>query len=116
MTTDTYTSFQDASAENRRLLLQEELILEVTEALARSLKKAGIQRQELAERMGKSKGYVSQILSGGKNLTLRTLADVADALDSRVEFVIRKRAGKAERKTRSLGVKKFDSVPRVSAG
>jgi len=83
---DRYTLFKTSSEENRRLLLQEELILEVTEALARALEEQGLQKQELAKRLGKTKGYVTQLLSGGKNLTLRTLAAVADALGRSVQL------------------------------
>lgn len=63
-----------------RLLAQEELILEVTETLCALLEKEGVSRAELARRLGKSKGFVSQLLGGGRNLTLRTLADVLGAL------------------------------------
>jgi transcriptional regulator with XRE-family HTH domain len=80
----TYESFRDASTTQRRLLRQEELILEVTEALADVLQKHAITRTELAHRLGKTKGFVSQLLSGGRNLTLRTIADIADALGYRL--------------------------------
>jgi transcriptional regulator with XRE-family HTH domain len=72
------------SADARRLLRQEELILEVTEALAGALQQSGTSKVELAKRLGKSRAFVSQVLSGGRNLTLRTIADLADALDCRL--------------------------------
>ena len=72
--------FERSSTENRRLLKQEELILEMTEALSAAIKEAGITRSEVAKRLGKTKGFVSQVLAGGRNLTLRTIADVADAI------------------------------------
>ena len=37
-------------------------------------------------RMGVSPGRISQILGGGENLTLRTLAALATALDARFDF------------------------------
>ena len=54
-----------------RLIAQEELIIEVTETLCELLEKEGgkISRKELAERLGKTKGFVSQLLNGGRNLT-----------------------------------------------
>ena len=58
--------------EFRKLLAQEELILEVTEVLCGLLEQEKISRKELADRLGKSKGFVSQLLNGGRNLTLRT--------------------------------------------
>jgi plasmid maintenance system antidote protein VapI len=67
-------------------LRQEELILEATEALARALQSSGLTQSELAGRLGKTEGFVSQILSGDESLTLRSLADVADALGCRVQI------------------------------
>lgn len=64
-------------------LRQEELILEVTEVLTRALSDGGLKQSELAERMGRTKGFVSQLFAGGRNLTLRTLSDVALALGLR---------------------------------
>ena len=40
-------------------------------------------------RMGVSPGRVSQVLSGGENLTLRTLVSLATALDGRFEVQFR---------------------------
>ena len=70
----------------RRLLNQEELILEVTEKVCEVLEKAGVSRQELARRMGRSKGFVTQLLGGGRNLTLRTLADISFALGRKLRL------------------------------
>jgi transcriptional regulator with XRE-family HTH domain len=80
-----YRRLEESSVQARRLLRQEELILEVTEAVTAALDRAEVTRTELARRLGKSKGFVSQILAGGRNLTLRTIADVADALGECVQ-------------------------------
>ena len=72
--------FEQSSTESRRLLNQEKLILEVTEALSEAIEKRGLTRSEVAKRLGKTKGFVSQLLAGGRNLTLRTVADIADAI------------------------------------
>lgn len=72
--------FGRSSTEGRRLLKQEELILEVTEALSAAIEERGLTRSEVAKRLGKTKGFVSQLLAGGRNLTLRTVADIADAI------------------------------------
>ena len=54
--------------------------MEVTETLCELLEKEKISRKELADRLGKSKGFVSQLLNGGRNLTLRTVADILHVL------------------------------------
>ena len=63
-----------------RLVRQEELILEVTERLVEALREKGVTKTELARRLGRTPGFVSQVLGGGRNLTLRTISDVAAAL------------------------------------
>lgn len=69
-----------------RLLRQERLILDVTEQLAGALENNGVTRAELARRMDRTPGFVSQVLGGGRNLTLRTIADIAAALSLRPSF------------------------------
>ena len=81
-----YQEFEASSVENHRRLRQEELIFEVTEMLCEALETGKISKSELASKLGKSKGFVSQLLAGGRNLTLRTLADIADALGCRTRF------------------------------
>lgn len=66
-----------------RLVRQEELILDVTETLTQVLEAAGVTRAELARRLGRSPGFVSGVFGGGRNLTLRTVADIASALSVR---------------------------------
>ena len=48
------------------------------------LKEKGISQIELAEKMGKSKQYISNILTGGKGMSIATLVEIAKILD--VEF------------------------------
>jgi transcriptional regulator with XRE-family HTH domain len=87
-----YDSFEASSRENRRLQRQEKLIVEVTEAIAKVLNESNISQAELARRLGTTKGYVSQLLNGGRNLTLRTLADVSDALHCVVDVCLKDQA------------------------
>ena len=46
-------------------------------------------RADLASRMGVSPGRISQVLSGSENLTLRTLASLAVALDGQFELELK---------------------------
>jgi transcriptional regulator with XRE-family HTH domain len=68
------------------LLRQEELFVEVTEKICEYMERENVSRSELAKRLDVSKGWITQILSGGRNLTLRTLSDVADALGYEVKL------------------------------
>ncbi len=63
-----------------KLWHQERCIFETTERLCELMELHGISRSALAKRLGKSKGYVTQLLDGTANMTLRTLSDVYLAL------------------------------------
>ena len=67
-----------------KLMAQGDLIMEVTETICELLEKEKVSRKELADRLGKSKGFVSQLLNGGRNLTLRTVADILHVLGYKV--------------------------------
>jgi transcriptional regulator with XRE-family HTH domain len=70
-----------AASEAQQTHREEELIRQVTETIYDMMKKKRVTKAELARRMGRTNAYVSQILSGDRNLTLRTIADVALALE-----------------------------------
>jgi transcriptional regulator with XRE-family HTH domain len=58
-----------------RLFQQERAIYEVTELIESVMAELGVTRAELARRLGKSKGWVTQLLDGEANKTIRTVAD-----------------------------------------
>jgi transcriptional regulator with XRE-family HTH domain len=66
-----------------RLVRQEELILDVTNRLTEALEQAGVTKAELAKRIERSPGFVSHVFGGGRNLTLKTISDIAAALSLR---------------------------------
>jgi transcriptional regulator with XRE-family HTH domain len=61
------------------------LVTQLTNEINWYMRERGLTRADLAARMGVSPGRVSQILSGGENLTLRTLAALSTALDARFD-------------------------------
>jgi len=62
------------------------LVTQLTNEVNWHMRERGLTRADLAGRMGVSPGRVSQILGGGENLTLRTLAALATALDARFDI------------------------------
>jgi transcriptional regulator with XRE-family HTH domain len=78
-----------------KLMAQGDLIMEVTETLCELLKKEKITRKELADRLGKTKGFISQLLGGGRNLTLRTVADILHVLGYKVSLIPHKIHGES---------------------
>ncbi len=83
MTSTTFEQFLETPG-NQRIYEQERLLVDATELLSTAMETTGAKRGDLAQRLGCSKAYITQILRGNKNLTLRTLADVFWALNHRV--------------------------------
>jgi hypothetical protein len=81
-----YEKFEQSSVQNRRRLREEELILEVTETFCQVMEAEDISKTQIATSLEKSKGFVSQLLAGGRNLTLRSIADLADAVGCKAHF------------------------------
>ncbi len=71
-----------------RMVREETLIFDATEEICRILDERGLRRKDLAELLGVTKARVTHLLSGKRNITLRTLAVMAYALDHRVEIAL----------------------------
>lgn len=71
---------RDCNAELKQKIAQEKLILDVTESVFEQLELQGKSKADLAKCMNRSNAYITQILNGSRNMTLRTLADIAFAL------------------------------------
>ncbi len=80
----------------RKLMAEESLVAEVSEFVAQLMAERGIHKAELARRLGKSRAWVTQMLSGRANLTVRTLAEVVFVLGG--EITVLARPGVPERK------------------
>ena len=85
------------------------LVTQLTNEINWHMRERGLSRADLAARMGVSPGRVSQILGGGENLTLRTLAALATALDAR--FDIQLGTLKAEDAYRSRDTADAEAAP-----
>jgi transcriptional regulator with XRE-family HTH domain len=73
-----------------------DLVTRLTNEIDWYMRERKLTRVDLAHRMGVSPGRISQILSGGENLTLRTLAGVAAALDARFDIELKPAQAVAE--------------------
>ena len=69
-----------STPEGMRLFRQEQLILDVTERISAIMEEQKITKAELASRLGTSRSFITQLLDGSANMTLRTIADVMSAL------------------------------------
>ena len=77
---------QSATPESRRLYEQERLVLWATEEVSETMEAGEISKADLARMLGTSRANITALLSGSRNMTLRTLADVACVLGQRVEI------------------------------
>ena len=64
----------------------EELLYDLTETIYERMKQKGISQRELAKRLGVSDAYISKILKGNENISLKTLLKLALALGLNVEI------------------------------
>ncbi len=76
----TWVEARTEDPERMKGFQQERLILEITELIGRLMKEQGVSKAQLAERLGTTKGYITQLLDGRTNMTLRTISDVVFAL------------------------------------
>lgn len=75
-----YGAGHEFSRAEARAYAREDLIYNVTEDLLVQMEELGVTKLELARRLGKSRSYVTQMLSGARNMTLGSLADICFAL------------------------------------
>jgi transcriptional regulator with XRE-family HTH domain len=61
----------------------------VFEQIGRQFKASGLNQRQLANRLGKSEARVSKWLHGRENITLRTMSDMARAMDCRLEVAVK---------------------------
>ena len=97
--------------EYRRLYAIEGLVADAAELVARLMEEQRVNRAELARRLGKSRAWVTQLLSGRANMTIRTFAEVVFALGAAVELnALRrteKRASSTTRQGQTLQVRRW---------
>jgi len=61
-------------------------VVDFTENVSRLMKLRGVNRTELARRLGTSQAYVTKLLCGEANFTLTTLVKVSLALESELKL------------------------------
>lgn len=75
----------EADPTQRAELRKEELILAVTNAIAEEMDRQGLSKADLARRLGTTRSHVTQLLAGGRNLMLGSIAEIADAVGCKLE-------------------------------
>lgn len=81
-----YSKSKDFSNADEKAYAREDLVFNVTEDLLLILEDLSISKAELARRLGKSKSYITQVLSGSRNMTLGSFSDICFALGFKPEI------------------------------
>lgn len=92
MANEAWIRRQTESTEARRRYEEERLILWTTEAIWKVMDEQGLTRAELADKLGTSRANVTQLLSGTRNMTLRSLAALAHACGLRADVQLQELA------------------------
>jgi transcriptional regulator with XRE-family HTH domain len=73
-------------AENTADYQLESVVIDLTEQICEIMEAKGISRADLARKLDKSRAWVTKVLRGDQNLTLKTVVDVFWELGYRIEF------------------------------
>jgi len=84
----------------------ETLSLEITEKILEIMENKGMNRNDLAKKMGVSRASVTQFLNEGSNITIKRLLRISDALDCDIDIQIVEKAG--SRNAKSIITGKYD--------
>ena len=105
------------SFEGRAAFERDHLSNQIIDGVENFMRSRGVSQQELAAKMGVSEGRVSQILSGDQNLTLKTLAGLAAALEGHfhIRFATELVSGD-EQSNRDVGVRALPATARPTWG
>ena len=85
MANEAWIERQTRTPEARRRYEEERLILWATEAIYEAMEDQGLNRAAVAARLGTSRAKVTRLLSGSRNMTLRSLAGLAHACGMRAD-------------------------------
>jgi len=77
---DTILSKLMKNPEFAKMMAEEIIILEITEKIIELMQKEDITKAELAKRLGESKGFITQLLNGTGNLTIKRIINIFYAL------------------------------------
>jgi len=78
-----YPESKEFSSAEERAFAREELVYNVTEDVLVALEDLDVTKKELARRLGKSRSFVTQVLSGARNMTLGTLSDICFSIGAK---------------------------------
>ena len=113
-----FNKIKNQSKANQKLFAKTELIENTTEDIMLAMDKIGLSKVELSRRLGKSKSYVTQLLSGSRNMTLSSFSDLCFELDIKPEIKILEASEKLDftniKSSQSIYWEKEKPLPKTS--
>ena len=73
----------------RQVFEEEKLILSVAEGIREAMDQHGVTRADIADRLDTTRANITQLLSGSRNMTLKSLAALSHACGVRVSLGVR---------------------------
>jgi transcriptional regulator with XRE-family HTH domain len=90
---------------------------ELLRALAERKKESGLSQQTLAHKLDVDRALLNKQLSGEANLTLRSLADIAWALDMEIQFAVREpRIAAGQNQTSETSTVSYGQIKFIDGG
>ena len=89
--------------EYQRLYAIDGLVTDAAEFVSRLMEEQGVSKAELARRLGKSRAWVTRLLSGSADMTMRTFAELVYALGAEVQIVRKDRDSQRGRQPAAAG-------------
>jgi transcriptional regulator with XRE-family HTH domain len=83
-----YSKDKQFSNAEKKLFVRDDFIFNVTEDILCIMEEKNISKTKLAILLGKNKSYITQVLSGSRNMTLGSLSDICFALGVTPELVL----------------------------
>lgn len=102
--------YSNESEIDNKVYAREALIMNVTEDILVAMEDKEITKTDLAKLLHKSKSFVTQTLSGSRNMTLRTLSDIAYNLDLDISIVFKDKTDSAVRNIEHSGWNKGNGI------
>jgi transcriptional regulator with XRE-family HTH domain len=78
-------------------------VAEASEVIASLMAQQNLSKADLARRLNKSRAWVTQLLGGKANMTVRTLADVVYMLGAEVKLQAQTPSWKVSGRSRAVG-------------
>lgn len=102
---------QISSAEKRFYRKNDEVVARIRALLG----ERGLTQKELAERVDKTPSYVSRVLGGAVNLTLKTITEFEDALDANILSVPSEESSALKKHRRYETESEYTETPTASS-